>query len=613
MGDLLEGHTGQKSNLEQEYQEVVAQSGNISPMAVQSDNSCNTHSTSCGHGRENGFSSTFLSTGCRQWEGWSYGNYGAVNIPFWIDMPSMNTITNVTHRNILINDLRTQAALWNDAVMHDGTGQIVNLYEVGIGSNTRPGNINGKRVVEVMRKDGDYAGQFKPPTWLFSPSIEVRINYDASGTGTRPGRNVDTPVHEFGHLLGLNDLDTDGTVSGTHKVLMGYARGTNESTLINAIKYQDIQGIAVLNDRHTSHQWTRYAIDGSNYLHFCFYCDTVDSVKSAKTGSSPMLNTSTCLHNYQPMVSHRDRHWLKCTACYKVIESDFTFEAVSGTPTTLRITGLINNNLNSITIPNSIDGLTVTHIAPLAFNNKRHLTQVTVPSTVTHIESDAFKNTNNASIYLMGRTTAPSTFDIYWNSSNNPVYLNSVRCTHSTKTLININSSQHVEVCNTCRSTTNIVNHSYGNTWLNYRQHRSFCSCGLSALSGHVVSSGDNGYPYKTCLECGGPAEYGFVVDNLSPTIQTLSSIYISEHFGNDSYILSNGVIVLSDIDLEKYFEGTLVLPNVYQAHNHDCVGCLSECTDCDAHCHESLTHPDISKDLYISINKEDYLDFKTN
>lgn len=283
------------------------------------------------------------------------------------------------------------------------------------------------------------------------------------------------------------------------------------------------------------------------------------------------------------------------------------------TSSTVSLNGINFNPSGALTTPTFLNGRTVTRIGNSAFNGRNRLTRITIPSTVTHVESDAFKNTNNASIYLTDRTIAPSTFNINWNSSSNPVYLNGVRCTHSTKTLINISTSQHAEVCDSCRTTTNIASHAYVHTWFNYQQHRSACSCGSGKVSGHVVSSGDNGYPYKTCLECGGPAEYGFVVDNLSPTIQTLSSIYISEHFGNDSYILSNGVIVLSDIDLEKYFEGTLVLPNVYQAHNHDCVGCLSECTDCDAHCHESLTHPDISKDLYISINKEDYLDFKTN
>lgn len=166
--DVLEGQTTTGYHQEQNYQEMLAQASAFQTFNIQSNDACNTYSINCGPGREGGYSSTFLSDGCRNWEGWSYGNYGATDIPFWIDMSSMNTITNVTHRDLLIDDIRTQAMLWNQAVMHDGTGQIVNLYEVGIGSNTRPSNINGRRVVEINRKDGNYAGQFKAPVPVFS-------------------------------------------------------------------------------------------------------------------------------------------------------------------------------------------------------------------------------------------------------------------------------------------------------------------------------------------------------------------------------------------------------------------------------------------------------------
>jgi|GEM_PF-5648695 len=622
LGDILEGDTGSGYSLEQEYQQALAQAGIMSPNAVQSNNSCDTHSTSCGPGRENGFSSTFLSTGCRNWEGWSYGNYGATDIPFWIDMPSMNTIANTTHRNILINDIRTQAALWNDAVMHDGTGQIVNLYEVGIGSNTRPANINGRRVVEVMRRDGDYAGQFKPP-WLFSPAIEIRINYNASGGGDRPGRNVDTPMHEFGHLLGLYDLD-DGHTNGTHKTLMGYSRGTTVSTVVSAIKYQDIQGLAVLNNRHTTHHWNRYVVNGNHYLHFCFYCDTVDSVTSAKSGSAAMVNASTCTHNYRPMVSHGDRHWLKCTRCYKVVESNFLIEGVSGSPITLRINGLSNNSFTSITIPSSIGGQSVKYISDSAFINKTHLSQITIPSSVTHIGSNAFQNTNNASIYLTGRTSAPSTFNINWNSSANPVYLNGNLCNHASKTTISLNDTQHGDLCNNCRTITNKANHNkytsglwkycyncpyskyighthtYAHTWLNLRQHVSSCLCGSNVTRPHIVSSDWNGVGYATCLDCGGPAELGIVIMSGKPVSdEVLFTGLVSEYFGNGSFILENGVIVLSDEDLEKYYDGTLVLPDC--CGSLACDGHCDDCIDCDYH------QSEIDDNIYLYFDRRGF------
>ena len=66
-----------------------------------------------------------------------------------------------------------------------------------------------------------------------------------------------------------------------------------------------------------------------------------------------------------------------------------------------------------------------------------------------------------------------------------------------------------------------------------------------------------------------------------------VSSIYIEEYFGNGSFVLSNGVIVLSNEDLELYYNGTLVLPNYC-----DCIDCDSYCDDCincDDHCHECM------------------------
>lgn len=40
-------------------------------------------------------------------------------------MDSMNTITNETHRNTLIDDIRYQVSLWNSVQMHDGSGTLI--------------------------------------------------------------------------------------------------------------------------------------------------------------------------------------------------------------------------------------------------------------------------------------------------------------------------------------------------------------------------------------------------------------------------------------------------------------------------------------------------------
>lgn len=255
--------------------------------------------------------------------------------------------------------------------MHDGTGQIIKFYEVGIGSNVRPSDINGHRVIEILRQDGAYAGQFS------SADMQIRINYDNSGFGIRPGRNLDTPIHELGHALGLMDLETDGSgiPRGTHHTLMGYNRGT--TNINRAIQYQDIQGIAVLNNRHTQHQFKKYVVSGNNYLHICFYCDRIESQRTIMSGSTEICETINCIHDYQPMVSAGDRHWFKCTKCYNVIESnDFYVQGVK--PNALKITGLIDSSMTSIIIPRQIGGINVTEIGENAFINKTDLSKVTL-------------------------------------------------------------------------------------------------------------------------------------------------------------------------------------------------------------------------------------------
>ncbi|MDE5546311.1 MAG: hypothetical protein K2I88_02480, partial [Anaeroplasmataceae bacterium] len=166
------------------------------------------------------------------------------------------------------------------------------------------------------------AGEF------YSSELLIKINYSSSEYGDRPGRNVDTPMHEMGHLLGLNDLDTD-TPSGTHKTLMGYNRTTTTSTIDNAITYHDIQGIAVLNGKHTTHSFNRYFERDGKYLHVCFYCDTIDSMSSIKSGSLQLEVANGCTHDYKQLVSLGNKHWVKCTKCYKVITHSHQYTSYS--------------------------------------------------------------------------------------------------------------------------------------------------------------------------------------------------------------------------------------------------------------------------------------------
>jgi len=151
---------------------------------------CNTH----GPGRESG-GRTLLDAGCRNYMELGF-TYGATDIPYWINMDSINQIGNSTHRARILSDIRAQAVMWNDAKMYDGTGLIVKIYEMS--SSTKPADVDGKAVVEIRQGDLTSIGA----AGLFSSSdVSITLDYDVANS--KIGYNVDTVVHEFGHVLGL--------------------------------------------------------------------------------------------------------------------------------------------------------------------------------------------------------------------------------------------------------------------------------------------------------------------------------------------------------------------------------------------------------------------------
>lgn len=262
-----------------------------------------------GSGREKG-GTNLLHVGCRNYKGFNSGyTYGTMDIPYWINMTTFNQIASATNKEVLLNRIRVQTELWNQSYMYDGTGKFINFYEVA--SDTKPSNINGRPVIEVVAYDfGDEntSGDFVIEDYI------VRIAYDFARNA--PHSYTQTAAHEFGHALGLADLDK---IYDDHSVLMG----RNEKFIMNnIIHYQDIQGAAVINGSHTcvDSSFMRYEYEGGYYHHICFYCDRIYSIKSMLTGSKKIM--SVCdekSHDYQPMVSCGNIRWEKCTKCYKVV------------------------------------------------------------------------------------------------------------------------------------------------------------------------------------------------------------------------------------------------------------------------------------------------------
>ena len=132
------------------------------------------------------------------------------------------------------------------------------------------------------------------------------------------------------------DVDKDNlkVPSGTHKVLMGYSRNTTIENIDNAITYHDIQGIAVQNKKHTNHKFYRYYINGSSYYHVCFYCDIIESKSFVEENSQEFIEADYCgVHGYKQLYSLGNKHWIKCTKCYKVIEHEheYSYQSIDST------------------------------------------------------------------------------------------------------------------------------------------------------------------------------------------------------------------------------------------------------------------------------------------
>lgn len=89
----------------------------------------------------------------------------------------------------------------------------------------------------------------------------------------------------------------------------------------------------------------------------------------------------------------------------------------------------------------------------------------------------------------------------------------------------------------------------------NNKQHLSYCRCGAYKLQSHAVSSSSK----NTCIFCGATVSTGIIQYGKVELV----SLYNEEtvYFGNGSYVLPNGIYVISDQDLEAVLSGSLALP----------------------------------------------------
>lgn len=114
---------------------------------------------------------------------------------------------------------------------------------------------------------------------------------------------------------------------------------------------------------------------------------------------------------------------------------------------------------------------------------------------------------------------------------------------------VSYTSSGHIKACTRCGEeileSHNVTSHiPYTNEW-----HKGICDCGYAKNLPHVVrpATGITG----TCILCGATVTIN------GPTIGLNSIRYVA---ASGSYVLSNGVIVISDADYEAYLSGELDL-----------------------------------------------------
>ncbi len=179
---------------------------------------------------------------------------------------------------------------WNSVRLADYDGPIVNLQKC---------STNGIDVVPIRYSPSlcGAIGQFNPIPLLHEIKIKYYDDYD-------------TIMHELGHMIGLQDLDMNND-PWTHISLMGYA-GDDD------LHYQDIQGLAVANNKHRFHDYRRYWYKNGIYTYVCFYCDASDFKLTSWSGGSHLVESANCTHEYEFLAKSQDKHWYKCTKCYKV-------------------------------------------------------------------------------------------------------------------------------------------------------------------------------------------------------------------------------------------------------------------------------------------------------
>ena len=253
---------------------------------------------------------------------------------------------------------------WNNVYFYsynaDGTitkKKVINIiagtaadHNLGIMLWEPPGNPNSKTSGSTVSENN--SGQIQPDsvdtTHIHASYWEMKIyipQFYVHGSVTIDIVNENkerTGAHEIGHVLGLQDIDTDNLCGGNanfkhhNELLMGY--GEENTPKCVDITYKDIAGVAITRGFHTDedHRWltTGALIDGE-YKLICSICNGVKYVESLTEYPHDMYMYCEGDHelsdgNMMAVASYGNQDYYKCKYCRYVapfsdiVEQDYT-------------------------------------------------------------------------------------------------------------------------------------------------------------------------------------------------------------------------------------------------------------------------------------------------
>lgn len=151
---------------------------------------------------------------------------------------------------------------------------------------------------------------------------DIALNLESNGINTTNNNYHLNRIgaHEFGHVLGLRDIDIEENVGNHHsELLMGYADMPQAE-----ITYKDLVGVAITRGYHTDldHQWMYDSNNSSegNYKLICSICNGIKYVTSLNNLS--YVNYKACNNehdveygNMVAVASYDDTDYYKCKYC----------------------------------------------------------------------------------------------------------------------------------------------------------------------------------------------------------------------------------------------------------------------------------------------------------